>query len=202
AKKGSQQVLTAAEEAQYVGLDCEMVGVGPAGCRSALARCCMVDWSGNVIYDKHVTPNERVTDFRTFVSGVKASHLKGNFRLRECQEEVAAVIKGKVLIGHALHNDLKALMMSHPSRMTRDTATYRPYQKAHGRAGGKLRAKSLKTLAEELLGRTIQTDQHSPAEDARAAIDLYKLSRSQWEKSLSAASNKRARRTVVDQGAP
>lgn len=58
-------------------------------------------------YDKHVTPNERVTDFRTFVSGVKASHLKGNFRLRECQEEVAAVIKGKVLIGHALHNDLK-----------------------------------------------------------------------------------------------
>lgn len=48
-KKGSQQALTAAEEAQYVGLDCEMVGVGPAGCRSALARCCMVDWNGNVM---------------------------------------------------------------------------------------------------------------------------------------------------------
>ncbi|CAN0455684.1 unnamed protein product, partial [Scytosiphon promiscuus] len=53
-------------------------------------------------------------------------------------------------------------MMSHPSRMTRDTATYRPYQKAHGRAGGKLRAKSLKMLTEELLGRTIQSGQHSP----------------------------------------
>eukprot|EP00904_Undaria_pinnatifida_P009177 jgi/Undpi1/538/HiC_scaffold_10.g04002.m1 len=179
-----------------------MVGVGPAGRRSALARCCIVGWNGNVIYDKHVTPNERVTDFRTFVSGVKASHLKGNFRLRECQKEVAAVIKGKILVGHALHNDLKALMISHPPRMTRDTATYRPYQKAHGRAGGKLRSKSLKTLAQELLGRTIQTGQHSPAEDACAAIDLYKLSRSQWEKSLSAAGNKRARRTVVDQGAP
>lgn len=53
-------------------------------------------------------------------------------------------------------------MISHPPRMTRDTATYRPYQKAHGRAGGKLRSKSLKTLAQELLGRTIQTGQHSP----------------------------------------
>ena len=58
-------------------------------------------------YDKHVTPNERVTDFRTRVSGVKASHLKGNFRLRQCQEEIAAIIKGKILVGHALHNDLK-----------------------------------------------------------------------------------------------
>ena len=47
--KGSQQALTAAEEAQYLGLDCEMVGVGPAGRRSALARCCIVGWNGNVM---------------------------------------------------------------------------------------------------------------------------------------------------------
>ncbi len=60
-----------------------------------------------VSYDKHVTPNERVTDFRTFVSGVKANHLKGGLRLRQCQEEVAAVLKDKVLVGHALSNDLK-----------------------------------------------------------------------------------------------
>lgn len=47
--KGKAQVLTSAEQAQYVGLDCEMVGVGPGGCRSALARCCMIDWEGNVM---------------------------------------------------------------------------------------------------------------------------------------------------------
>lgn len=58
-------------------------------------------------YDKHVTPNERVTDFRTFVSGVKANHLKGGLRLRQCQEEVAVILKDRVLVGHALHNDLK-----------------------------------------------------------------------------------------------
>ncbi|CAM9728456.1 unnamed protein product [Ectocarpus fasciculatus] len=203
---GSEQALTAAEKAQYVSLDCEMVGVGPGGCRSALARCCLVDWDGNTIYDKHVTPNERVTDFRTFVSGVKANHLKGGLRLRQCQEEVAAILKDKVLIGHALTNDLKAwidaLMMSHPPRSTRDTATYRPYQKAHGKAGGKLRPRSLKLLSQEHLDRPIQTGQHNPAEDAKAAMDLYKIARFEWEKSLSAAGKMRGRKGFVDQQGP
>lgn len=53
-------------------------------------------------------------------------------------------------------------MMSHPPRATRDTATYRPYQKAHGKAGGKLRPKSLKILSQEHLDRTIQSGQHNP----------------------------------------
>lgn len=53
-------------------------------------------------------------------------------------------------------------MMSHPPRATRDTATYRPYQKAHGKAGGKLRPKSLKILSQEHLDRTIQSGQHHP----------------------------------------
>ncbi len=46
---GTEQTLTAAEKSQYVALDCEMVGVGPGGCRSALARCCLVDWDGNIM---------------------------------------------------------------------------------------------------------------------------------------------------------
>jgi hypothetical protein len=35
-----------------------------------------VNSSGNVIYDKHVRPTEKVTDFRTKVSGVRPSNLK------------------------------------------------------------------------------------------------------------------------------
>jgi hypothetical protein len=31
---------------------------------------------GNVLYDKHVQPLERVTDYRTHVSGVRAKDLK------------------------------------------------------------------------------------------------------------------------------
>lgn len=61
-------------------------------------------------YDKHVNPAERVTDFRTFVSGVKAKHLKGALSLRQCQKEVAAILKNKFLVGHALSNDLKVYL--------------------------------------------------------------------------------------------
>lgn len=49
AKGGAEQNVPLAERTQYVGLDCEMVGVGPQGRRSALARCCLVDWDGNVM---------------------------------------------------------------------------------------------------------------------------------------------------------
>lgn len=53
-------------------------------------------------------------------------------------------------------------MMTHPQRMTRDTATYRPYRKPRSKAGGKLLPMSLKKLALEHLGRTIQEGQHHP----------------------------------------
>lgn len=49
ARGRAAQPVTASEQARYVGLDCEMVGVGSGGRRSALARCCIVDWGGNVM---------------------------------------------------------------------------------------------------------------------------------------------------------
>lgn len=69
----------------------------------------------------------------------------------------------------------QALMMTHPARVTRDTATYRPYQKAHGKAGGKLRPKSLKVLSQEHLDRAIQAGQHSPVSTHTAFINLVHL---------------------------
>ncbi len=47
-----------------VALDCEMVGVGPEGERSALARVAVVNQDGNVLLDTFVRPKEKVTDFR------------------------------------------------------------------------------------------------------------------------------------------
>lgn len=75
--------VSAPDRERYLGLDCEMVGVGADGKRSALARVTMVDFDGRVVYDEHVRPVERVTDFRTWVSGVKAKHLKEAISLKE-----------------------------------------------------------------------------------------------------------------------
>ena len=43
-----------------LGLDCEMVGVGPDGERSVLARVVLVNWDGRTVYDAMVRPRERV----------------------------------------------------------------------------------------------------------------------------------------------
>lgn len=57
-------------------MDCEMVGVGPGGADSVLARVSLVNLFGHCIYDKFVKPREPVTDFRTKVSGIRPSDLK------------------------------------------------------------------------------------------------------------------------------
>lgn len=64
---------------KYLALDCEMVGVGINGQESALARVCIVNSYGNVIYDKFVrtNPKDPVVDYRTKWSGVRPGDLKG-----------------------------------------------------------------------------------------------------------------------------
>ena len=59
-----------------------MVGVGPNGSESVLARVSIVNWHGEILMDEFVKPKERVTDYRTKWSGVRQADLvKGSFVL-------------------------------------------------------------------------------------------------------------------------
>jgi RNA exonuclease 4 len=178
--------LTGSHQA-YVALDCEMVGVGPGGLRSALSQVVAVDWLGRVLLNRYVKPSEAVTDYRTHVSGCTPALLRGAPALAPVQAEVAALLAGKVLVGHGLKNDLRALLLSHPAASTRDTALYRPFQWRSG--DGKWNPKRLKHLVRQHLQLDIQREgaAHEPAEDARAALALYKQHRREWEHSLLAA---------------
>ncbi|KAI8993346.1 ribonuclease H-like domain-containing protein [Pilobolus umbonatus] len=169
----------AAEVGKYVAIDCEMVGVGPDGTDSALARVSLVNYNGAVLLDTYVKPMEKVTDYRTHVSGIEPHHLQGDnaITLREAQEKTEAIIRNRILIGHAVHNDLQALMLSHPSTLIRDTSRYKPFrQLSKGRTPG------LRMLVKEILGITIQSGSHSSVEDARFTIQLYKHVKNEWEK--------------------
>lgn len=53
-----------------------MVGVGPEGVESTLARVSIVNYHGCVILDRFVRPREKVTDYRTWVSGVREEDLR------------------------------------------------------------------------------------------------------------------------------
>ena len=56
-------------------MDCEMVGIGPGGEDSILARVSLVNHFGACVYDKYVRPTEAVTDYRTHVSGIRRQDL-------------------------------------------------------------------------------------------------------------------------------
>ena len=49
---------------KVLGMDCEMVGVGRDGTDSVLARVSIVNHFGHPVYDKFVSPREKVTDYR------------------------------------------------------------------------------------------------------------------------------------------
>lgn len=59
-----------------VAIDCEMVGTGHNGETSMIARVSLVNAYGVCLYDEFVKPKERVTDYRTKISGVRPSDLK------------------------------------------------------------------------------------------------------------------------------
>ncbi|KAI5269895.1 hypothetical protein E4T47_06723 [Aureobasidium subglaciale] len=167
---------------KFLAIDCEMVGTDPLD-DNVLARVSIVNFHGEQIYDSFVqpVPGVEVTDYRTFVSGIRPHHLKPDVArpFSEVQKEVAALLEGKILIGHALKNDLDVLLLSHPKRDIRDTARHATFRKM-----SMGRAPALRKLAKEFLGMDIQGGEHSSVEDARATMMLFKLEKEAFEKEV------------------
>ncbi|KAJ4462877.1 putative exoribonuclease Rex4 [Paratrimastix pyriformis] len=165
--------LAETEPTNLISLDCEMVGCGSDD-RSVLARVSMVNYHGNKIYDSFVRVPERITDFRTHVSGITPTSLRDAPDFAVVQGDVARLLNGRVLVGHTLRHDLKALMLDHPRSQIRDCATF-PSFRENGRTLG------LKVLAERHLHLQIQDGEHDSIQDAQAAMALYRQFRRQWE---------------------
>ncbi|GKY94463.1 hypothetical protein MPSEU_000412200 [Mayamaea pseudoterrestris] len=178
----SYQKRSLPERSQYVAVDCEMVG-GISG-TSLCARVVLVDWKGRTLLDTCVAPVEPVEDYRTYVSGITEEDLVGAPSLMRVQQQVLDLLEGKILVGHALINDLEALRIQHPWHMQRDTATYPPFMRNVTSQDGQslLLPRKLKELVHEKLGdKKFQSGVHDPIEDAMGALNLYKQHRPRWE---------------------
>ncbi|KAF9505627.1 hypothetical protein BS47DRAFT_1306342 [Hydnum rufescens UP504] len=180
----------------YVSLDCEMVGVGPLfksrrqnsllfESRSSLARVSIVNYYGHVLLDTFVQQHEPVTDYRTAISGVRPEDVVGPSALpfSVVRNQVISLLRNRILIGHAVHNDLRSLRYSHPSEYIRDTQQCPQVKERHGP-----QTIGLKTLCSVEFGIDVQPGEHSSVKDARAAMALFRLYRTQWEASLAARS--------------
>ena len=125
--------ITEREKNNYIAMDCEMVGIGPHGTTSRLARVALVSHDGSVLYDAHVQVTEVITDHRTRVSGIRPSDLlasNGAVSFDEARSRVRSLIRNKILVGHGLKNDFAALCIhDHPWYDIRDTARYEPFMR-------------------------------------------------------------------------
>ncbi|CAK5265694.1 unnamed protein product [Mycena citricolor] len=162
---------------KYLALDCEMVGVGSEGEESSLARVSIVNFYGAIQLDAFVRQRERVVDYRTQWSGVRESDMVNARPFDEIQGRVAALLKDRILVGHALQNDTKALLLSHPRPYTRDTQHLAGKHKV-----AKSKYVALRNLVKQELGIGIQEGEHSSVTDARATMAVFRIHRKEWEK--------------------
>ncbi|XP_036930119.1 interferon-stimulated 20 kDa exonuclease-like 2 [Acanthopagrus latus] len=176
---------------KYLAFDCEMVGTGPKGRISHLARCSVVSYDGDVVYDKFIKPSVPVTDYRTRWSGIRPRDLVSAMPYSEARKEILKLLSGKVVIGHAVHNDFKVLGYSHPTALTRDTSRIPLLNTKAGIAVHE--CASLKRLTKAIFNRDIQTGRkgHSSVEDAKATMELYKVVEVEWERELASKSKHR-----------
>ena len=196
----------------FVGIDCEMVGVDRGGRRSALARVSLTKYPSKevdlskfskqhyeIVYDVIVKPSQKVTDFRTRWSGITKDILRDGIvqdgeiiipvvRFDEARSAVAKLVEGKILIGHDLRSDFSCLNLRHPRSLVRDTSMINQFLLCG-------RRRKLKHLMEEEFGTCIQAGSsgHDSAEDAASAMALYFKYFKDWEGSL-VENNKKVRR--------
>lgn len=165
---------------EYIALDCEMVGTGDNGKDNMLARVSLVNQHGCCVYDKFVKPRESITDYRTAVSGITPEKVENGATFKIVQKEVSDLINGKILVGHAVTNDLKVLFLDHPRKKIRDTSRYKPFRKLFDG-----RTPSLKNLTRNFLGIEIQDGSHNSVIDAQAAMKIFLMHKKEWEKQYS-----------------
>lgn len=179
-KSARTRIKKKAQRNRILAMDCEMVGVGHNGDDDMLARVSIVNRVGEVLLDKHVKPRREVTDYRTSVSGIRPHDIANGEDFAVVQDEVVKLLHGRILVGHALRNDLAVLNIRHPFEDIRDTSRYKPLCKLVSNG----HTPSLKRLTMMVLGQEIQTGEHNSVEDARAAMGIYNRIAGDWEKYL------------------
>lgn len=176
-----------------VALDCEMVGVrgldGPdCAMEDALCRVSVVLLRGQEAYhtllDTWVLVDRDIVDYRSAITGLGEKSLppatvaRPRVGFETARAAVASLIAGKIVVGHALWNDFKALKLHHPQSLVRDTALYlklRPPWRAH-------LLPSLNLLARCWLGdEACQTGVHDSVADATTALRIYGMHALEWE---------------------
>ena len=179
-------------EAVSVQLSAIFTGIMPRGPRSRASRLRRNKLRLGRYFVKRRTAAAKAASKRHApISGrqhMSAGSMGGTLELD--QRQVKEILVGKIVVGHALHNDLKCLGHRVPLGMTRDTQVHYNASRCsesdlQGRGLKTLmrsQTHSLRHLAESVLSRTIQEGCHSELMDAQTTMALYIWDRVRFER--------------------
>ena len=177
---------------EKVAIDCEMM---QANIGQVLGRVSVVNYESRTIFDTFVCYPEPVDIINTHkeFSGIDWSDIdpqNGAQSFSEVQAELVKLLRNRIVIGHDIQKDLKAISMDLPSLILREqgiaqlitpitfSITFRDTQKYSGyRQYANPRAHqgpNLKNLTLRVLGRSIKQGRMSSLEDAVATMNIYR----------------------------
>uniref|UniRef100_A0A1B6DAF0 Exonuclease domain-containing protein n=1 Tax=Clastoptera arizonana TaxID=38151 RepID=A0A1B6DAF0_9HEMI len=144
------------------------------GSMDMLAKVVVVDSNGATVYQKMITPEGPILDYRSSATNLYPSNFTNTVPINNEREKLAALLRGRVLVGHGLSRDLKLIGLKHPYMLRRDTSTYDRFH----RGLAPIHCSTLKDIAEHFLDKT---NLQGPQDPANTAMQLYLQYRRDWD---------------------
>lgn len=132
-----------------------------------VCRVTVLDTDCQTVYETFCLPTTEIIDYNTIWSGITKSDLDGVTKtFSEMQDDLLELFNDQsVLVGHCISSDLIAVKLIHPVLV--ETQALYPHSR------GLPFRRGLKELAENVLGRKIQTgDGHDSKVDAEVTMKL------------------------------
>lgn len=133
-----------------------------------IGRLSIVNFNRVVLYDSFFKPPKRVKNYLTRYSGLTYLNTCKAPLFAEEKNKIHAILKKSIIVGHSLTSDQEVLDIEFDWKRIRDVSLFPAFKKGNKKS-------SLKDLAEKYLEIEIQNGEHSSVEDARAALELYKM---------------------------
>ncbi|KAM0675922.1 hypothetical protein GVAV_000700 [Gurleya vavrai] len=146
-----------------ISIDCEMVMTEKG---HELGRISLLDHKANILYDKIIENKNEITDYLTEYSGLTKESYVNCISFEEMKKDIRKIIgKNTVILGHSLFNDLMICKILH-KKLIDTSFLFRSKDN---------RRVSLRILARNFLGRSIQKNTHCSSEDAECCLQLLAL---------------------------
>jgi RNA exonuclease 4 len=153
-----------------VAIDTEMVlcEISETQTDFVAGQVSVVTLDGKILVNTYMKPSFAIKDYNTAFSGITEEKLNSAPPLEEVRKLVLSVIRDKVLVGHAVNNDLRSLGIVHPPHLIIDIQRIPMIQHLLHKPQPKL-----KLVSKVLLRRDIQNGSHCSLEDAKATADIF-----------------------------